>query len=243
MRQVVLDTETTGLDVKEGHRIIEVACIELNDRKPTGTVFHEYVNPERAVDQEALKVHGIDNDFLAAKPMFADVAQKLFDFLNGAQLIIHNAAFDLEFLNYEFGRVPAEFPPLESVCEIEDTLEIARESRPGRRNSLDALANQFEVDLVSERSLHGALLDARILVEVYRAMTGGQTSFEFEESSPYVAGDSADRVQAKRTEPVEVFVLKATEEELSLHESWLDDLDKSSEKGSVWRKIQEGATA
>lgn len=236
MRQVVVDTETTGLELEEGHRIIEIACLELNDRKLTKNEFHEYVNPQRAVDKDALNIHGIDNEFLESKPTFPEISQNLFEFIEGAELIIHNAAFDLKFLNYEFGLAAGEFAEIESVCSIIDTLEMARRLRPGRRNSLDALANQFDVELASERSLHSALLDARILANVYLALTGEQTSFEFTEISPYESGQLTAHGGPPRTQQYEVIVQPASEEELALHEQWLDYLDEQSVKGSVWRK-------
>lgn len=239
MRQIVVDTETTGLDPDEGHRVVEIACIELNDRKLTGNRFHEYVNPQRAVDLDALKVHGIDNAFLDSKPTFAQIALDLFEFIKGAELIIHNAAFDLRFLNHEFSYAAEGFEKVESVCSILDTLEMARELRPGRRNSLDALANQFNVELVSERSLHGALLDATILVDVYLALTGGQTSFEFDDISPYLSGQSSTNEHLRRTDSFEVIVQRASEEELELHGNWLDYLDEKSEHGSIWRKLDQ----
>ena len=239
MRQIVIDTETTGLDPDEGHRIIEIACIELNDRKLTENRFHEYVNPQRVIDLDALKVHGINNEFLDSKPTFSEIALTLFEFIKGAELIIHNAAFDLRFLNHEFNLASDDIPKIETVCTVQDTLEMAREMRPGRRNSLDALANQFNVDLVSERSLHGALLDATILVDVYLALTGGQTSFEFGDVSPYLSGQSSTNENLRRTESFNVIVQRANEEELELHGNWLDYLDEQSENGSIWRKLDQ----
>ncbi len=237
MRQIVLDTETTGLEFEEGHRVIEIACIELNDRKLTKNEFHEYVNPQRAVDQDALKIHGIDNEFLESKPTFPQISQRLYEFIEGAELIIHNATFDLKFLNHEFGQVSGDYPKIETVCGIIDTLDMARRLRPGRRNSLDALANQFNVELASERSLHSALLDAKILADVYLALTGEQTSFEFSEIMPYDSRQSSVDGDSTESKPIEVVVQLASEEELELHESWLDYLDEKSAKGSVWRRI------
>ncbi len=242
MRQIVVDTETTGLEFEEGHRIIEIACIELNDRKLTKNEFHEYVNPQRAVDQEALKIHGIDNQFLESKPTFTEISQKLFEFIEGAELIIHNAVFDLKFLNYEFGLAAGEFAEIETVCSIIDTLEMARRLRPGRRNSLDALANQFDVELASERSLHSALLDARILANVYLALTGEQTSFEFTDIFPYETAQLSADGDSAGTQQFEVIVQPANEEELALHEQWLDYLDEQSAKGSIWRMIDNSSS-
>ncbi|MDE0309252.1 MAG: DNA polymerase III subunit epsilon [Acidiferrobacterales bacterium] len=238
MRQIVVDTETTGLDFEEGHRIIEVACIELNDRKLTRNEFHEYLNPQRAIDHDALKIHGIDNKFLESKPTFSEISQSLFEFIEGAELIIHNADFDLKFLNCEFGLAAGEFAQIESVCSIIDTLEMARRLRPGRRNSLDALASQFEVELASERTLHSALLDAKILAGVYLALTAEQTSFEFTDVSPYETGLPSAAGDSPGVQSFEIIVQQASEEELALHEQWLDYLDEQSAKGSVWRRIE-----
>ena len=239
MRQVVLDTETTGLEVRDGHRIIEFACIELSSRVKTGTSLHHYVNPEREVEQGALEVHGIDNEFLATKPRFADVAEELYEFIKGSELIIHNASFDLGFLDSEFQGANPEYPDIRSVCEIVDTLEIARDQRPGRRNSLDALANEFGIDL-SARALHGARQDAEILVDVYLALTGGQTAIDFGSLVDIGSGAVQQRTAEKRTAPVNVVVIEANQEELKMHQKILDNLDSRSDKGSVWRRYLKG---
>lgn len=179
MRQVIVDTETTGLEPKQGHRIIEIGCIELIKRKFTGNNFHAYINPEREVDAGALKVHGITNTFLANKPLFADIYDKLREYLNGAELVIHNAPFDVGFLNHEFSLLNKKHPSIEKTCSIIDTLAMARKMHPGQRNSLDALCKRYQIDN-SNRKLHGALLDAEILARLYLVMTGGQSSlFEF----------------------------------------------------------------
>jgi DNA polymerase-3 subunit epsilon len=175
MRQIVLDTETTGLEVSQGHRIIEIGCVELTNRRVTGNHWHHYFNPQREIDAGAYEVHGISNDFLQDKPSFADLAVDFFDYVRGAELIIHNAAFDVGFLNHELSLLESEFAPLEQSCGILDTLVLARQKHPGQKNSLDALCKRYDIDN-SQRSLHGALLDARILADVYLAMTGGQTS-------------------------------------------------------------------
>ncbi len=175
MRQVVLDTETTGLEPEAGHRIIEIGGIELVNRRPTRNNFHRYINPARAVDPGALEVHGLDNDFLEDKPFFADVAEEFLEFVSGAELVIHNADFDVAFLNHELARLDGQPSDIREQCSVLDTLALARRLHPGQRNNLDALAKRYEVDN-SERDLHGALLDARILAEVYLAMTGGQAS-------------------------------------------------------------------
>ncbi|HEU4618746.1 MAG TPA: DNA polymerase III subunit epsilon, partial [Gammaproteobacteria bacterium] len=174
MRQVVLDTETTGLEASAGHRIIEIGGVELVNRRPTKRTFHRYLNPERAVDLGALEVHGIDDDFLATQPRFRDVADEFLEFVRGAELVIHNADFDVEFINQELRRLDSS-AEIRDCCEVLDTLALARRMHPGQRNSLDALAKRYGVDN-SKRELHGALLDAQILAEIYLAMTGGQAS-------------------------------------------------------------------
>lgn len=175
MRQIVLDTETTGLEVSLGHRVIEIGCIELINRRVTGNHWHFYINPEREVDSGAFEVHGISNDFLEDKQRFAELAQDFIDYVRGAELVIHNAPFDVGFLNYEFSLLDQPVPPLEEYCSVLDTLLLARQKHPGQKNNLDALCKRYNIDN-SHRSLHGALLDARILADVYLAMTGGQTS-------------------------------------------------------------------
>jgi DNA polymerase-3 subunit epsilon len=175
MRQIVLDTETTGLEVSLGHRVIEIGCIELVDRRVTGNHWHHYFNPEREIDAGAYEVHGISNDFLQDKPRFVELADEFYDYVKGAELVIHNAAFDVGFLNHEMKLLQASHEPLGDICSILDTLLLARQKHPGQKNNLDALCKRYDIDN-SQRSLHGALLDARILADVYLAMTGGQTS-------------------------------------------------------------------
>ncbi len=237
MRQIVLDTETTGLDVRDGHRIIEFACVELESRERTGKFLHHYVNPEREVEEGALEVHGIDNDFLNTKPKFIEIAQALFEFIKGAELIIHNAEFDLNFLDFEFQKSNLGYPEIRSVCEVFDTLEVAREKRPGRRNSLDALANEFGIDL-SGRALHGARQDAEILVNVYLALTSGQTTLEFGVVTDFDAPSVDVRPKNERTGPVDVVVIRADADELALHEKMLDELDQFAKNGSIWRSFE-----
>ncbi|MBU3694186.1 MAG: DNA polymerase III subunit epsilon [Rhodocyclaceae bacterium] len=226
MRQVVLDTETTGLEVTQGHRIVEVAAVELIDRRLSGRHFHRYLNPQRSVEQGALRVHGLDEAFLADKPLFADIAAELADFLRGAQLIIHNAPFDMGFLNAEFERVRLERPDFERArlmaddgvsIDVLDTLPMARELHPGKRNSLDALCERYGVDN-SGRTFHGALLDAELLAEVYLAMTRGQESLitllAAEEAAGLAAGDSG-------LLGLDIVVLRATDVEVAAHEALL----------------------
>jgi len=175
MRQIVLDTETTGLEVSQGHRIIEIGCIELENRRVTGNHWHYYVNPDRAVDSGAFEVHGISSEFLQDKPRFAELAEEFHSYIAGAELVIHNAPFDVGFLDNELALLESPLAPVEKSCSILDTLLLARQKHPGQKNNLDALCKRYSIDN-SNRSLHGALLDARILADVYLAMTGGQTS-------------------------------------------------------------------
>ncbi len=175
MRQIVLDTETTGLEVNLGHRVIEIGCVELVNRRVTGNHWHFYFNPEREVDVGAFEVHGISNEFLADKHRFAEKAADFLEYIDGAELVIHNAPFDVGFLNYELSLLEGQLPSLEQRCRILDTLVLARQKHPGQKNNLDALCKRYGIDN-SDRSLHGALLDARILADVYLVMTGGQTS-------------------------------------------------------------------
>ena len=174
MRQIVLDTETTGLEPKQGHRIIEIGCVELNNRRKTNNHYQQYLNPEREIEDGAYDVHGISNEFLADKPVFADAAQEFIDFIRDSELIIHNAPFDVGFINAELKRLGRQWGKVEDHCTVVDTLLMAREMHPGQKNSLDALCKRYEIDN-SQRDLHGALLDAQILLDVYLVMTGGQT--------------------------------------------------------------------
>lgn len=188
-RQIILDTETTGLEVEQGHRLIEVGCIELKNRRPTSNNFHRYVNPQRAVDYGAQQVHGLSNDFLADKPLFAAIATDLWEYLKGAELIIHNASFDVGFLNREF-LLAGYKQKLDEICKITDTVAMARRLHPGQKVNLDALCKRYSVDN-SNRDLHGALLDARLLADVYLAMTGGQSRLTLD------SGDAAGGVPRK----------------------------------------------
>jgi DNA polymerase-3 subunit epsilon len=230
MRQIVLDTETTGLNARLGDRIIEIGCVELVNRRPTGNHFHRYVNPEREVEEGALRVHGITNEFLQDKPRFADIARELVGYLGGAELVIHNAAFDVEFLNAELERL--ELGPLDRhVAGVVDTLRQARELHPGKKNSLDALCERYQIEH-SHRTLHGALLDARLLAEVYLAMTRGQESLVMELDAPAAAAAAV----AARVDPARLVVLRASAGELAAHEKVLDGIDKAAKGGAVWRR-------
>lgn len=231
MRQLVLDTETTGLAVEQGHRIIEIGCIELVNRRPTGNSFHRYVNPERAIDEGAVRIHGITDVFLADKPRFADVAKDLWDWLSGDELIIHNAPFDLGFLDAEFVRAGLG-KPLAHVCAITDTVTMARKLHPGQKASLDALCRRYNVDN-SNRELHGALLDARLLADVYLAMTGGQSVLLLD-SGTLTAGTGARFSWAQQlgsgNRPL--LVLEPSAMEMSAH---IDRLKAITKKGKlVW---------
>tara|TARA_B000000475_G_C15942331_1_gene425276 strand:+ start:213 stop:911 length:699 start_codon:yes stop_codon:yes gene_type:complete len=186
---IVLDTETTGLEVEQGHRIIEVGAVTLEDRKRTDLHFHSYLNPQRSIDEEAEKVHGLSMERLANEPEFSEIAESFLEFVEGNILVIHNASFDIGFLNAELKRASSNYPALEEICEIEDTLVMARSKFPGQRNSLDALANRFEISGY-DRSFHGALLDANILADVYIHLTGGQSKFEFMSSNMNSNSDS-----------------------------------------------------
>lgn len=232
MRQIFLDTETTGLEHKLGHRIIEVACVEMTNRRLTNRHFHRYVNPERDIDEGAQAVHGISREFLADKPYFAAVAAEFLDFVRGAELIIHNAAFDIGFLNAELARL--DMAPIETVCHgVRDTLRMAKELHPGKKNNLNALCDRYGVDN-SHRSLHGALLDAEILAEVYIAMTRGQESLimdlgEDDRGQGALAGQTLTGGQRKALR-----VLRANDEELGAHEQQLDAIQKASKGTCLW---------
>ena len=181
-KYIILDTETTGLEVQQGHRIIEIGAVLLNDRKKSEEHFHSYLNPSRLIDEEASKVHGIMNEDLIDKPFFEEIAEEFLEFIDGSTLVIHNAAFDVGFLNNELKLASSKYPSLEEICEIEDSLAIAKDKFPGQRNSLDALATRFDISGY-DRTFHGALLDANILADVYMSLTGGQSKFEFDSES------------------------------------------------------------
>jgi len=234
MRQIVLDTETTGLEPNAGHRIIEIGCVELVNRKPTSNRFHRYINPEREVDRGALEVHGIENDFLATQPKFAEVAAELVEFLSGAELVIHNADFDIEFLNHELKRLPSMPQEIRDRCGVLDTLALARRMHPGQRNSLDALAKRYNVDN-SKRELHGALLDAQILADIYLAMTGGQVSLSLE-SEPAHASTASAVERALDRRGLTLVVIAASPEEARAHEAMLASMAKRAQP--IWRQLE-----
>ena len=233
MRQIIFDTETTGLNPKEGHRIIEVGAIEIINRRKTGRTFHRYFKPDREVDAGAVQVHGITNEFLSSQPRFGELVNELLEFLSGAELVIHNASFDVSFMDAELERLKHK-ARMSDVCQIYDTLALARKMHPGQRNSLDALCKRYEVDN-SNRQYHGALLDAELLLDVYLAMTGGQDSLVLDEMHGGVSGGAgADKwVRPQGVLPV----LMATAEELTAHEKILEKLDRESGGKTVWRKL------
>jgi DNA polymerase III subunit epsilon len=234
-RQIVLDTETTGLDWRTGDRVIEIGCIELDGRRRSEHRYHTYLNPERQVDPGAIAVHGLSDEFLTDKPRFGEVAETFCKFIQGAELIIHNAAFDVGFLNNELQRL--DMPPIEQLCaNVIDTLKMARDMRPGRKNNLNALCAEFSVDN-SNRQMHGALLDAELLSDVYLAMTRGQNSLIIDFDSTSVAVESLDPNRPR------LRVIRANDDELALHEATLADIASASKGKCVWLNPDGSATA
>lgn len=236
MRQIVLDTETTGLEPRLGHRIIEIGCVEVIDRKVTGKRYHQYINPEREIDEGAQEVHGISTAFLADKPLFADVVDDFLNFIRGAELVIHNAPFDVGFINHELNFLNQQNNHIEHICTVLDSLVLARKMHPGQKNNLDALCKRYGIDN-SQRDLHGALLDAEILAETYLAMTGGQTALslggnsdemgnELEVSKPIMVSAAVEKLK----------VIRASSEEVALHESRLSGIDELSGGACIWLK-------
>ena len=237
MRQIVLDTETTGLEPSAGHRIIEIGCVELVERKLTGNTFHQYINPQRKVDDGAIEVHGITNEFLEDKPYFADIYDDFLKFVQGAELVIHNAPFDVGFINHEIALLEnssgQSLKKIEHYCTILDTLKMARDMHPGQKNTLDALCKRYYIDN-SNRELHGALLDSEILADVYLAMTGGQTRLTLNDSDEAGHEETIQRLSADR-EPLKI--LRATEQELITHENYMDMIEEKSDGEVIWRTI------
>jgi DNA polymerase-3 subunit epsilon len=232
-RQLVLDTETTGLEPSQGHRIIEIGVVEMIDRRLTGNNFHIYLQPDREIDAGAIEVHGITNEFLADKPRFEDIAEELADYLRDAEVIIHNAPFDVGFIDAEFQRMENGLT-MESLCEVIDTLVMAREMHPGQRNSLDALCGRYDVNN-NHRTKHGALLDSEILADVYLAMTGGQKSLGWEADDDKEGDSITKGIRRVNREGLSLRVLKATDLELAAHEERLDAM-ASSGTSPVWRQ-------
>lgn len=236
MRQIVLDTETTGLETELGHRIIEIAALELHDRQLSGKQLHYYLNPERAIEAGALEVHGLTSEFLADKPLFSAIAAEFLEFIDGAELIIHNAPFDLGFLDYELSMAGVELGRVEDRVIILDTLELARELHPGQRNNLDALCKRYLIDN-SNRSVHGALLDARLLAEVYLAMSGGQSSLGLMLAEDH---DRAGAGQRGTADPGgDLVVVTASAAELEQHRQRLQLIDQVSDGQCLWLQLEE----
>lgn len=229
-RQIVLDTETTGLEPQHGHRIIEIGCVELVGRRHTGNRYHQYINPERAVEEGAVEVHGLSTEWLAEKPVYSDIAADFLEFIQGAELVIHNAPFDVAFLDTEFALLGTHWGCIDDHCRVSDSLQLARELHPGQRNSLDVLCKRYGIDN-SNRDLHGALLDAELLADVYLAMTGGQTALTLDAAAPAASSAGRDTQGARRgTIPV----VRADADERAAHEAILAEIAESSEQGCLW---------
>ncbi len=243
MRQIVLDTETTGLEPRQGHKIIEIGCVELIERKHSGNHFQRYLNPHREIDAGAEQVHGISTEFLSDKPDFLQIVDDFLDYVKGAELVIHNAPFDIGFLNHELNLASQEsgrnYGVMEDYCTVLDTLVVARKMHPGQKNSLDALCKRYTVDN-SNRQLHGALLDSQILADVYLTMTGGQVSM-FVSQDVATSGSEQSNIRRVKVEAGKLTVIRATEEELIEHEKRLDAIDAASE-GSLWRNLNKTET-
>lgn len=223
MRQVVLDTETTGLEPSQGHRIIEIGCVEVINRKLTGRHYHQYINPEREIDDGAAEVHGITSEFLADKPVFADIAEEFLAFIKGAELIIHNAPFDVGFIEHEFRLLDQGHPKLNTICGITDTIVMARKKHPGQKVNLDALCKRYGVDN-SARDLHGALLDSEILADVYLLMTGGQTALTLGADEQMGGEGGASSFKPVHSDRSPLKVIRATDEEVAAHEAYLQQI-------------------
>jgi DNA polymerase-3 subunit epsilon len=235
MRQIVLDTETTGLEPSQGHRIIEIGCVELNNRKLTGNNYHQYLLPDREIDEAAIEVHGITNEFLNDKPRYEDVADDFLEYIKGAELIIHNAPFDVGFINNEFTLLNNGWSGLYDHCAVIDTLSLARKMHPGQKNNLNALCRRYDIDN-SHRELHGALLDAEILADVYLAMTGGQASLLLG-GGQEINGTSEQNIRRISKDRAAFKVIKANSEELEKHHERLQTIDDASEGNCFWLKL------
>jgi DNA polymerase-3 subunit epsilon len=235
-KYIILDTETTGLEVLQGHRIIEIGAVLINDRKKSKEHFHTYLNPSRLIDEEASKVHGIMNEDLLNKPSFDEIAEEFLEFVDGSTLVIHNAAFDVGFLNNELKLASSKYPMLQDICEIEDSLAIAKDKFPGQRNSLDALANRFEISNY-DRTFHGALLDANILADVYMMLTGGQSKFEFSANSMNLNNQNNDSGNKISKDGLNLKLIKADKQDLKEHEMRLLDIEERNSVRTLWREI------
>lgn len=239
MRQIVLDTETTGLEPSQGHKIIEIGCVELVNRKLTGRHYHQYIQPNRDIDEGAMEVHGITNEFLIGKPIFQDIVAQFLDFVGDAELVIHNAPFDVGFIDHELKMLAHPLGSITNVCPVLDTLVMARHKHPGQKNNLDALCKRYTVDN-SQRDLHGALLDAEILADVYLMMTGGQTNLALGAGSSDGDGSDQgqDRIVRLPADRALTKVLRASDDELQKHEAKLKDVDKACGGQSAWRSFE-----
>ena len=231
MRQIVLDTETTGIDPKEGHRISEIGCIEMVNRRLTGRTYHQYINPDRIVEDEAIQVHGITNEYLEDKPLFADIQHEFLDFIRGADLVIHNAPFDVGFMDHEF-KLSGHPERINKICQVTDTLAISRKKHPGQKNNLDALCRRYGIDN-SHRELHGALLDSEILADVYLMLTGGQKNLLL--AGEEEGHDGVDQVRRLDTSALNLNIRRAKAEEREEHAAYIARLD--SKAGSIWSQI------
>jgi DNA polymerase-3 subunit epsilon len=240
MRQIILDTETTGLDPKQGHRIIEIGCVELLNRKLTGSHYQVYLNPQRDIDEGAQQVHGLSSEFLTDKPVFAEIVDEFLAFINGAELIIHNAPFDVGFINAELKRHKSKHK-LESIATVFDTLPFARKKHPGQRNTLDALCKRYAVDN-SNRELHGALLDSEILAEVYLAMTGGQLTLSLGAGGQQSSVDGKDDTNTQLVNNQHTRIIRCTEQELAAHQDYLQDIEKNNSKKTLWNQSNSSET-
>jgi DNA polymerase-3 subunit epsilon len=240
MRQIILDTETTGLETTQGHRIIEIGCVEVKDRKLTGNHYHQYIQPDREIDEGAIQVHGITNEFLTDKPRFIDIAEDFIAFIKDAQLVIHNAPFDIGFLNHEL-KLMEYGANVDSFCSVLDTLLLARDLHPGQRNSLDALCKRYDIDN-SLRQKHGALLDAEILADVYLTMTGGQVSLSLgqhdEQSEAHIQSEPVVNISSSRSK---LTVIQASASELDAHDDYIQLINKSSDNTCLWNESQNKA--
>ncbi|MAD05726.1 MAG: DNA polymerase III subunit epsilon [Pseudoalteromonas sp.] len=231
-RQIVLDTETTGIDPKQGHRIIEIGCVELVNRRLTGNNFHVYINPQCEIEEEAIDVHGITNEFLRDKPLYHQIAHEFLEYIRGAELVIHNAAFDIGHMDNEFALLNQGFPNTADVCSVLDTLKMARDLHPGQKNNLDALCRRYDIDN-SKRTLHGALLDSEILADVYLSMTGGQVKLNLNQNKDESSTQQAGGIRRLSADRAPLVVLRATEQEHAAHEERLDLVAKGGQ--CLWR--------
>ena len=234
-KYIILDTETTGLEVKQGHRVIEIGAVLLNDRKKSEEHFHTYLNPSRLIDEEATKVHGITNQDLEDKPSFDEIAEEFIQFVEGSTLVIHNAPFDLGFLNTELNMSSSSYPKLEEICDIEDSLLIARNKYPGQRNSLDALANRYSISGY-DRTFHGALLDANILADVYMQLTGGQSKFEFMTDLNLSENKKNSISKNIDIDNKKLVQISATENDIKEHDNRLNDIESNISEKTIWRR-------